>query len=161
MKLTARPTVPADLPALCDLFNHTVEVGGTTAHENTYDLAYFTKHYFDDPVMVQTVFSDDTPIGFQAVFETEDGLSIGSFTDQRKPMRGAGSVMFAATKAAATAGGYKWIDAKIRADNVPGLAYYSKMGFADFTVDKDVPLKNGTPMDRITKRIVLDVTANI
>jgi hypothetical protein len=64
-------------------------------------------------------------------------------------------VMFAATKQAATDAGYGFINAKIRADNVPGLAYYTKMGFADHSIDKDVPLSDGTPMDRVTKRLTL------
>lgn len=156
MTLRARPTRVEDLPALSDLFNHTVRMGGTTAHEEEWDVATFKTYYFDDPAMVQTVLSDDQPIGLQAVFAIdENGLSIGSFTDQRNPVRGAGAVMFEATKAAATAAGYAFINAKIRADNVPGLAYYGKMGFVDFKVDKDVPLSDGTPMDRITKRLML------
>lgn len=156
MTLTARPTIAADLPALVDLFNHTVRSGGTTAHEDEWDLATFKTYYFDDPEMVHTVLSNDTPIGFQAVFaDAPPVLTIGSFTDQRQIVRGAGTVMFAATRDAAIAAGYTHIDAKIRADNVPGLAYYSKMGFEDFKVDKGVPLKDGTPMDRITKRLAL------
>lgn len=156
MTLTARPAITEDVPALLDLFNHTVAQGGTTAHEEIWDHATFKAYYFDDPTIVTTVLNDDQPIGFQAVFDNGDGLSIGSFTDQRTPVRGAGSVMFAVTRAAALEAGYAWIDAKIRADNVPGLAYYSKMGFADFKVDKDVPLADGTPMDRITKRLLLE-----
>lgn len=95
------------------------------------------------------------PSGFRRFFARGEGLSIGSFTDQDNPVKGAGAVMFAATREWAVAQGYPWIDAKIRADNVPGLAYYSKMGFADHTIDKGVPLKSGTPMDRITKRLQL------
>ena len=156
MTLIARPSTEADLPALADVFNDIVRSGGTTAHEEVWDVATFKTYYFDDPVMVHTVLHDDQPIGFQAVFERADGLSIGSFTDQRTPVRGAGGVIFAATRDWATAQGYKWIDAKIRADNVPGLAYYSKMGFEDFKVDSSVPLLDGTPMDRVTKRLLLD-----
>lgn len=156
MTLHARPTIEADLPALVALFNAIVRAGGTTAHEEEWDLPIFKGYYFDDPVIVHTVLADDTPIGFQAVFERGEGLSIGSFTDQANPVKGAGAVMFAATKAAAIKAGYPWIDAKIRADNVPGLAYYSKMGFEDFKVVKDVPLADGTPMDRVTKRLLLD-----
>ena len=156
MTLTARPTTEADLPALADLFNHTVRMGGTTAHEEEWDVATFKVEYFDLPAIIHTVLNDDEPIGFQAVFARDEGvLSIGSFTDQRKPVRGAGSVMFEATKQAAKAAGYSSIIAKIRADNVPGLAYYAKMGFEDYKIDKDVPLLDGTPMDRITKRLVL------
>lgn len=155
MTLTARPTLETDLPALVALFNNIVRTGGTTAHEEEYDQATFKAYYFDDPIMVHTVLLGDTPIGFQAVFASEEGLAIGSFTDQARPVKGAGAVMFAATKAWSVAQGYPWIDAKIRADNVPGLAYYSKMGFVDFKVDTGVPLADGTPMDRITKRLVL------
>jgi RimJ/RimL family protein N-acetyltransferase len=156
MTLTARLTNEDDLPALADLFNHTVRIGGTTAHEEEWDVATFKAEYFDEPALIHTVLNNDEPIGFQAVFaRDEKELSIGSFTDQRKPVRGAGSVMFEATKQAARAAGYTFIDAKIRADNVPGLAYYAKMGFEDFEVDKDVPLIDGTPMDRITKRLLL------
>lgn len=156
MTLTARPTIIEDLPALADLFNHTVRMGGTTAHEEEWNAAELKVHYFDEPAIVHTVLSDNVPIGFQAVFDRGEGvLSIGSFTDQRKPVRGAGSVMFEATKAAAKTTGYKFINAQIRADNVPGLAYYTKIGFVNFKVDKDVPLADGTPMDRITKRFTL------
>lgn len=156
MTLAARKTIPADLPALCDLLNHTIALGGTTAHEDQVSLDGFKAHYFDDPAAVHTVLDGDRPVGFQAVFAKPDGvLSIGSFTDQRNPVPGAGRVMFAATLAAAKAMGAVCIDAKIRADNVPGLAYYGKMGFVDFKVDPGVPLKDGTPMDRITKRLVL------
>ena len=155
MTLTARPTIEADLPALLDLFNYTVQQGGTTAHEEIWDLPTFKAYYFDDPKMVHTVLNGSQPIGFQAVFARIKGLSIGSFTDQRAPVRGAGAVMFEATRTAAKAGGFPWIDAKIRADNVPGLAYYSKMGFVDFKIDAGVPLADGTPVDRITKRFML------
>lgn len=155
MTLTARQTILADLPALTEMFNHTVRTGGTTAHEQEYSVEELKAYYFDKPTMVHTVLDGDTPIGFQAVFAVGEGLTIGSFTDQRNPVRGAGRVMIAATIKAAKDAGYKWIDAKIRADNVPGLAYYSKMGFEDFKVDEGVPLRDGTPMDRITKRLIL------
>jgi hypothetical protein len=156
MTLTARLTTEIDLPALADLFNHTVRMGGTTAHEEEWDVATFKTYYFDDPTMVHTVLNNDLPVGFQAVFAgAQSSLSIGSFTDQRTPVRGAGSVMFYATKALAVEQGFAFIDAKIRADNVPGLAYYTKMGFVDFKIDKDVPLSDGTPMDRVTKRLML------
>ena len=47
------------------------------------------------------------------------------------------------------------INACIRADNVGGLAFYSKQGFQDHSVDKDVPLKDGTRVDRVNKRFSL------
>lgn len=155
MNLSVRPSVEADLPALVDLFNHTVRTGGTTAHEDIWDVPTFKQYYFDDPASVVTVLLGAQPIGFQALFTVADGSSIGSFTDQRHPVRGAGSMMFEVTRKAAKSADFAWIDAKIRADNTPGLAYYSKMGFVDHKIVTGVPLTDGTPVDRIIKRLWL------
>lgn len=155
MTLHARPTISADLAALCDLLNHIIAQGGTTAHEEAFDLAAFRTEYYEDPDVAHTVLNNDTPIGFQVLFAVKDGSAIASFTDQRAPVRGAGAVLFAATRQAAITAGFRWIDAKIRADNVPGLAYYTKMGFVDYKIDVGVPLDDGTPVDRITKRLIL------
>jgi hypothetical protein len=46
----------------------------------------------------------------------------------------------------------EFINATIRADNTGGLAYYAKMGFETYGITKDVPLLDGTPVDRINKR---------
>jgi hypothetical protein len=48
--------------------------------------------------------------------------------------------------------GFLEINAQIRADNLPGMAYYAAMGFAPFDMVKAVPLKDGTPVDRMIKR---------
>ena len=47
------------------------------------------------------------------------------------------------------------INATIRADNVGGIAFYSKQGFVDHSVTNAVPLKDGTLVDRVHKRFVL------
>lgn len=39
--------------------------------------------------------------------------------------------------------GFTVIKATIRADNVPGLVYYAKMGFREYKVDADVHLARG------------------
>ena len=66
-----------------------------------------------------------------------------------------GKVMFAATLQAARDARMAAIDATIRADNVPGLAYYSQLGFVDYGRVLDVPLSDGTPMDRVRKKYTL------
>ena len=43
------------------------------------------------------------------------------------------------------------IDATIRAANVPGLAYYTAMGFEDYGMLGDVPLSDGQIVDRMRK----------
>ncbi len=154
--LTVRPMEEGDIPALLEMFNAIVEAGGTTAHEEPFSHADFHAHYFKDPAFTYTVLTEGKPIGFQAVFETEPGLySVGSFTDQQNPVRGAGAALFEATKAACAAAGGHTIIAKIRADNVPGLAYYTKMGFTDTDRILGVPLNDGTPMDRVVKSLSL------
>lgn len=118
--------------------------------------AEFKAHYFDDPLFFQTVLDANRAVGFQALFTEDDGgLAIGSFTDQKNPVRGAGYVVFEATKTEAIRCSAPHINAAIRANNVPHLAYYSKMGFVDVGIEKGVPLSDGTPMDRITKRVTL------
>ncbi|MFQ6553661.1 N-acetyltransferase family protein [Aestuariibius insulae] len=154
--LEVRPMKESDIPTLLEFFNAIVAEGGTTAHEDPFSTADFHDHYFTQPAFAFVVLTGSTPVGFQAVFEREPGLySIGSFTDQRSRVKGAGAALFEATKAACTAAGGHTIIAKIRADNVPGLAYYSKMGFVDTDRIKGVPLNDGTPMDRIVKSLPL------
>ena len=47
------------------------------------------------------------------------------------------------------------INATIRADNIGGLAFYSRLGFMDHGISRAVPLRNGVPVDRVSKRYVL------
>jgi len=67
-------------------------------------------------------------------------------------IRGVGSALFPVTRVAAEELGLKFINATIRADNVSGLAYYAKMGFETYDRLVQIPLLDGTPVDRIKKR---------
>ena len=80
---------------------------------------------------------------------------IATFDRIGSPVRGVSTTLFDATKAVAKEAGLTAINATIRADNVPGLGYYSKMGFVDYSVAKVVPLSDGTPVDRISKKYLL------
>ena len=97
--------------------------------------------------------------GFQGVSINQSlpmgWVDIGTFTLQDRAVRGVGTALFAATRAAVSALGFSVINATIRADNVPGLAYYAKMGFRDYKVDRDVPLTDGRLVDRINRRFDL------
>ena len=44
------------------------------------------------------------------------------------------------------------LNATIRADNEGGLKFYGKLGFRTYTVAKQVPLRDGNRIDRISKR---------
>lgn len=73
-------------------------------------------------------------------------------------MLGVATALFATTTAQARELGLSAINATIRADNVSGLAFYSKMGVEDCGIAKQLPLKDGTPVDRISKRYCLQAT---
>ena len=66
--------------------------------------------------------------------------------------RGVGSALFAATRVEARRQALAAINATIRAEPTGGLAFYSRMGGANHTVRPAVPLKDGVPVDRISKR---------
>ncbi|MBN8194872.1 GNAT family N-acetyltransferase, partial [Bacillus sp. NTK074B] len=74
---------------------------------------------------------DGEPVGFQWLYRNTDlpqgWGDIGSFTRQVPRVPGAGRALFAATMARAQALRLETMNATIRADNVPGLAYYTKM----------------------------------
>jgi len=78
-----------------------------------------------------------------------------SFVASAAAGKGIGQHLFAATKKAAMDAGAAVIDATIRADNVAGLRYYSGLGFVDYDLLKDVPLQDGTRVDRVRKRFDL------
>ena len=75
------------------------------------------------------------------------------------PRTAIGSALFAATCAEARRLGLTGINATIRADNSGGLAFYSRQGFRDHSVRAAVPLKDGTPVDRVSKRFSLAADA--
>ena len=162
MTYTVRPMAQEDVPALSELLNHTIRLGGTTAYEEPFDAAAFAKEFLTTSLLVSSnvaTTEDGTPIGFQVLYaREEDGerfVSIASFTDQRVRYSGAGQALFPVTLAAALAHGATFIRAKIRGDNVPGLKYYRGLGFRDHTVRPQVPLKDGTPVDRVETRYPL------
>jgi L-amino acid N-acyltransferase YncA len=156
--MNIRPLHPDDIPAMVAILNEIIAIGGTTAYQTPVSEAEFDR--FRLPANAKTFLhvaeADGAIIGFQWLSPDPEGLgAIASFAHPDAAQRGIGTALFAATKAAAIAAGYKTLEATIRADNASGLAYYSKMGFEDFQTFKDVPLSDGTPVDRIQKRLSL------
>lgn len=163
--IKVRPATPGDVPELCSFLNEIIRIGGTTANETPFTPESFTAHYLAGPGFVSCFVAEDTdgrPCAFQAL-ERYDALpegwaDIGTFSRPDAKVRGAGTALFAATKDNARALGLTAINATIRADNVGGLAYYGKMGFVEYKVDKAVPLKSGRLVDRVSKRYLLTET---
>jgi len=157
MTLTVRPMTQDDTAACAEILNHIIALGGTTAHETPYSAQELNEYYRQDPAISLVACDGDRIVGFQALFAQDDGVySIGSFADQRDPVKGVGKALFNATIVAARAVGGTSIIAKITEDNTGGLAYYSRMGFVDDAVWKaDHTRPDGTKVDRIVKRFPL------
>jgi L-amino acid N-acyltransferase YncA len=155
-----RPARPEDAPALCKLLNEIIRIGGTTAHETPFEVAGFAEQFLHGPGCLGCLLAEEAaggpPLGFQAL-ERHGGLpegwaDIATFARPEPKVPGVGRALFAATVERARALGLMAINAMIRADNAGGLAYYARMGFEQYAVARAVPLADGTPVDRLSKR---------
>jgi len=164
MNLTCRPAIPADASAMAEMLNRIITAGGTTAHQSLFDAERMLGHYIAPPLAISCFVSllGDRIVGFQALERADpdwqgegrlpdDWAVIATFVADGNRGLGVGRGLFTQSLEAARKCGVKAIDATIRADNALGLGYYSKMGFADRAVIKDVSLRDGTRIDRVQK----------
>lgn len=163
-----RAAMAADAAELADLLNAIIAKGGTTALQEPYSAAALAEAYVIGP-SVHCCFVAVDPVtgrieGFQTLGRSPglppDVGDIGTFTRLQGAQRGVGSALFAATRERARGIGLSAINATIRADNAGGLAFYEKQGFADHGRLLGVPLKDGTPIDRVVKRYALTDAAS-
>ena len=163
--LTIRPAQDADVPALAGLLNEIIARGGTTAYERPFTTDDFANAMLTGPEVICSFVADDRVsglVGFQAVvrsaYVSKDVGDIATFSRIGWVQQGIGSLLFAATREAAAAKALSAINATIRADNVGGLAFYTRLGFTNHSIHRAIPLSNGTPVDRINKRFALTVS---
>ena len=159
--LHIRPVTAADAAELADLLNEIIARGGTTALQTPYTPAGLALAYLTGPQVIccHVAEADGQLLGFQtlghiAALPADIG-DIGTFTRLGGIQRGVGSALFAATCARAREIGLAALNAIIRADNVGGLAFYTRLGFIDHDVVRGVPLNDGTQVDRVWKRFAL------
>jgi L-amino acid N-acyltransferase YncA len=159
--MIVRPVRSGDAAELAELLNAIIARGGTTALETPYTAQALDTAYLTGP-SVHCCFvaeADGQLLGFQTLgrqdFLPADIGDIGTFTRVGGTQGGVGTALFAATCARARELGLSAINATIRGDNTGGLAFYSRMGFIDHEVVPAVPLKDGTPVDRVRKRYPL------
>ena len=152
-----RPATPQDAAAMSALQNRIIRIGGTTAHEVEHDAAYVDLHYISGPEVICCVVAEQEGqvIGWQSVGWWREEPHIGSFVAPGIQAMGVGAQMFALTRDLVQTAGLTVIHASIRADNAPGLAYYAKMGFADYATDPDFALSDGTVVGRVERRFDL------
>lgn len=156
--IETRAAQRSDVQGMADVINPIIAAGGTTAFEAPLSAADVAGLTFDQAELV-SVFVALRPNGSVGAFQYlgrkaalgPDIGDIASFSD----LKGAGRALMARTIEAARAAGLREINAQIRADNVPGLAFYTGQGFQDHDLIKGVPLSDGTPVDRVVKRLQL------
>lgn len=156
-----RKATPDDAAEITDILNEIIRIGGTTAYQSERTPEYFLPFIgSDDPkVFIHVAEADQKIHGCQYMepFDPPDDHlgGIATFARPGGTQRGVGTELFRKTLAASRAAGYQDIVAVIRADNTGGLAYYTKMGFRDHCIHEAVPLTDGTPVDRVEKRLKL------
>ena len=162
MDLVVRPAEPADAVALSLLLNEIIEQGGTTAYEEPLSEQQLLADFIACPAVVSCFAAADPQtgelVGFQSLARSAGTPDVGEIATYARVGRiksGIGSALFGETLNAARFAGLAAIDATIRSDNIGDLAYYQRMGFRDWSVSKGVPLADGTPIDRVTKRFAI------
>jgi pyrroline-5-carboxylate reductase len=161
-ELEVRPVAASDAPELTGLLNALIARGGTTALQEPFTPQRLAETYLTGPEVVSCVVAveaDGRLAGFQTLIRVghlpQGWGDIGTFARVGASQKGVGGALFAATRERAAAGGLTALNATIRADNTGGLAYYARMGFEDYAVDRAVPLRDGSPVDRIHRRYTL------
>ena len=153
-----RKAVASDAAELAGLLNEIIRAGGTTAIETELSPEEFDTWFIsgDYPLACHVAEADGRLWGFQSLSLFGDPpagwADIATFARMAPKKPGVGTALFAATHKAARELGLTTINATIRADNVSGLAYYAKMGFETYNTVRQVPLSDGTPVDRVKKR---------
>ena len=157
--ISVRRAKPDDAAEMCDLLNEIIKQGGTTAHEDLFSEAQFIRHFITDEKVISCFVALDASnkiAGFQNMTHhqnlPEKWADIATFARQTAKVKGVGTALFEQSKSFARQNGFIAINATIRADNKGGLAFYNKMGFETYAETKGKPLKDGTPIDRISKQ---------
>jgi hypothetical protein len=158
-EIRVRHAVMGDAPALCEILNTIIRIGGTTAMEAPLSLAEFIGNFLEGERFLSCLTAEDSlnsrHLGFQGLSRhpklPEDWADIATFARGEPRTPGVGTALFMQTKIWVAEHDIAAINAAIRADNESGLAYYEKIGFRTYQVARGVPLRDGTPVDRIFK----------
>lgn len=123
---------PFDAGAMARLLNEIIQEGGTTALREPVSGDILRDWMAHVDVWHVAEISGEI-LGFQWIggraHLPPDACDIATFVSTGQHGLGIGSRLFAATRIAAKAKGYAWINATIRADNDGGRAYYRSRGF--------------------------------
>ena len=146
-----------DARPMTELLNEIIVIGGTTAYIRPRNPAELQAR-MAEPGAIWHLAEDDagTLLGFQWIAPHPtygpDVANIATFARAGRTGLGIGSALFEATKQAARAAGFAWINAEIRADNTGGLIYYQSRGFEDHGRIRNYVMEDGSTVDKILKR---------
>ncbi|MGL5008841.1 MAG: GNAT family N-acetyltransferase [Paracoccaceae bacterium] len=146
-----------DAAAMADILNAVIAIGGTTAHQTAKSVETVLANYITGPDVLSSVVAEDQGqvIGWQSAEHWQGDAHIGTFVRPGIQAKGVGAAMFALSRDILHEAGITSIIASIRKDNVPGLAYYARMGFVDFAEDPGFALDDGTVVGRVHRRFDL------
>ncbi len=160
-----RPATPEDAQSMCNIINPLVAEGTTTAQAVPFTPDMMVEKVISYAGLVSCVVAvvDGQILGYQylkhlsehSAAHNEDKTNwgdIASFVDHKAQGLGLGQRLFAQTKSLAQSAGIATINATIRTDNVPGLAYYSGLGFIDHGQTDGVTLADGRIVSQVHKR---------
>ena len=162
--IEVRPVRETDASELAMLLNEIISRGGTTALEEPFTPDALARRLLIGPDVICCFVAVGRAtrrlLGFQSL-ERSHGLpddigDIGTFVRVGRTQRGVGSTLFMATRTEPQRNKLQAINATIRADNTGGNAFYDRMGFVYHRVQRAAPLKDGTPVDRISKLYLLN-----
>jgi len=155
--MITRPAQPEDAAGMTALLNAVIAKGGTTAHEIPMTEADVREYFIDGSDVHSAVIAEDEGqiIGWQSVGQWQGDPHVGTFVQPDLQARGIGGALFALTLATLRQTGIGYIIASIRADNVPGLAYYARIGFRDIGSDPGFALSDGRVVGRVHRRFDL------
>ena len=164
--IEVRPVRETDASELATLLNEIISRGGTTAMEERFAPDALARALLIGPDVICCFVAIRRATCRSMVFQSlershglpDDIGDIGTFVRVGLTQRGVGSMLFTATRTEAQRNKLQAINATIRADNVGGNAFYDRMGFVYHRVQRAVPLKDGTPVDRISKLYFLNST---
>ena len=160
--INVRPPISLDTADMARLLNEVIEAGGTTALTRPVTGQDFQDWMETDPdhsAWQVAVDSAERIVGFQWITPADylppEAAEIATFVQTGQAGLGIGSALFEATRKAAKALGYMWINANIRADNAGGLIYYQSRGFLDYRVIEGYEMADGQIVNKRLKRFDL------
>lgn len=154
--MIVRSATAADAEAMAEILNAIIAIGGTTAHQHPKSVDEVRQSYVTGPDVRAAVVAvaADQMLGWQSVEFWQEELHIGTFVAPGGQARGVGAALFALTCDLLRSRPAPII-ATIRADNGPGLAYYTRMGFYQVSHDPAWSLDDGRVVGRVNRRFDL------